>query len=161
MSTFDVDDLGEKVLSYIQNHFKNDSINRNAKLVDLSFESIDYIALAAFIFKKTGRWVDISRIDNSTRISDISSYLVNLEQRRPKRKLMVKLDDLQRYVYSSQFEDKDTIYVTYIIQYLCLKEGIDLSKLQRAIEDTLKNHYILNSRLIRIIDDYYFEKNKI
>ena len=168
MLTSDAADLDQNILIYFQNYLKMREqllkytiVDMNAKLVDLGFESIDYIDLATSIFEKTGQWVDISKIGNGTRISDLSSYLIKPDLEKPKHKIRVKLDDWQRYVYSKQLKDDRTIYVTYIVQYLCLKEGIDLSKLKLAIAKTLNNHFILNSRLIPMIDDYYFEKTPI
>ena len=132
----------------------------DAKLVDLGFESIDYIALATFLFEATGEWLDISKISSETRIADISSYLIAPAVEKPPHKKMVKLDNWQRHVYSNQLKDEHAGYVSCIIHYLCLKEHIDLSRLKCAIEETLNNHFALNSKLIRIVDDYYFERTR-
>src|SRR3990167_4110531 len=102
MLTSDAADLDQNILIYFQNYLKMREqllkytiVDMNAKLVDLGFESIDYIDLATSIFEKTGQWVDISKIGNGTRISDLSSYLIKPDLEKPKHKIRVKLDDWQ------------------------------------------------------------------
>jgi len=161
MMTFDVGDLTQKIMIYFQHHLKNDIVDMNARLDDLGFESIDYIDLAAFLFETTGQWLDISKISNDTRISNISSCLVTLELEKLQPKTMVKLNSISRYTYSYELQNKPGKDTAYIVRFLCLKEDIDIPKLKLAIEKTLENNYILNSKLIQIIDEYYFEKTSV
>jgi len=156
-----VEDLNTKIVNYFQRFFKNNQVNTATRVIDLGFESMDYLQLSAFIFNTTGCWFDISKINNDTRISDISSFIFKLEQDKSIHKIMVKLDVYQRYAYSYQFKDKCNLYVISFISYLYLKEPVDIPKLKQAIADTLNNHYMLNSKLTRIIDDYYFERTPI
>ena len=133
----------------------------HTKLDDLGFESIDYIELSTFIFETTGQWLDISKFNKESRISDISSYLQNIPLEKLQHKIMAKLDNWDRYVYSSQLKDEHSIDITYIVVCLCLKEDIDIPKLKLAITQTQNNNYLLNCKLIRVVDDYYLERTPI
>ena len=142
----DIVDLNTRIASYFQSFFKEKNVNTDARLIDLGFESIDYIELAAFLLKTTGKWLDISKINDHIKISDIESYLLSLELEKPEHKKMVKLNALQRYSFTRELNNDYPGVVMYIIHYLQLKEHIDLSKLKQAIKSTLNNHYILNTR---------------
>jgi hypothetical protein len=151
------DDFNPTIASYFQDYFKNSAVNTDIKLIDLGFESIDYIDLANFLLKTSNKWLDISQISRDTKISDIASCLIDLKKGKSGNKKMVKLDNFRKYAYSYQLNDEHCKYNSYIIHCLHLKEHIDISKLEQAIIDTLNNHFMLNSRLVRICDDYYFE----
>lgn len=157
MQTCDVGDLNTKITNYFQRFFKDHKVNPNTRLIDLGFESIDHIELTMFLFKTTAAALDIAKVNQHTRIADIPSLVVKLEQEKSNHKKMVALDSYHRYVYSAQLKDDNCPYVTYLIHHLCLKESIDIDKLRQAIANTLSNHFILNSKLIRMIDDYFFE----
>lgn len=161
MSTDDLKDVNKKIVSFFRESLKIDIDNMDAKLCDLGVESIGFIALATFLFETTGKWLDISKIISDTRVSHLSSYLIQPALEKPKHQRMVKLDNWQRYVFASQLKGDPTGFVSYLIHSLWLKEHIDLSKLQMAIKETLSNHFLLNSKLIRYIDDYYFESTPI
>lgn len=149
-------DVNQQILYYFQRFFAESPVYIDARLIDLGLSSIDYIELAAFLLKTTKKWLDISRINDNSKISDIELYLLNLEVDKQSNKKMLRLDEFQRYAYRGQLNDEHSNFNTYIIHYLPLKSEINLPKLYNAIKDTLDNHFILNSKLIRLIDDYYF-----
>ncbi len=155
------DDLTAKIVHYLKCLLDHDQINMSTKLNSLGLESIDYIGLASFIFETTELWLDLSKISDKTQIVDINSCLIKPVLIVPKYKRLVLLDNWQSYVYSHQLQYKNTPYNTYIIHYLCLYDGIDLSKLKQAIIQTLKNNFILNSKLVLICGEYYFESTSI
>lgn len=152
-----VDDVNEHLEHYFQRFFPSKTIDTQARLIDLGLESIDYIGLAAFLFKTTNKWLDIEKFNTNTKIADLSSYLIEQKKERNLHIKRVKLDAFQRYVYAPQLNGKKTDEGTYIIHHLQLKDPIDVEKMKQAIRDTLNNHFVLNSKIIRLQDDYYFE----
>ena len=91
-----IDELNKQITTYFQPFFKDRPVNFEAKLSDLGFESLDYIELAAFFLKKTNNWIDISQLNNHSKISSLSSYLINSNIEKPPYKDKVILDKLSR-----------------------------------------------------------------
>lgn len=151
-----MDDFNKNITNYFQRYFKNDLVDTEVRLVDLGFESMDYIELASFLLETMHKWLDISKINNATKISDIFACLLTVQEEETNKK-RVKLDKIQQNAYSYEFHHNHPEAVTYIIHYLNLQESIDIPKLEEAIRKTLDNHYLLNSKLTREIDDYYFD----
>ncbi|MGL5741036.1 MAG: condensation domain-containing protein [Legionella sp.] len=161
MQALNADNLKQIITSYFQPFFKDNEVNAETRLTDLGFESIDYIELGAYLFQTAGAWLDVSRIANNTKISNIASYVLNCEPHTSEQQELVLLDNFQKYVYTRQLKDPNLHFtqVTYVIHYLCLRQDVDLSQLKIAIMDTLNNHFLLNSKLIKVVDDYFFHNS--
>lgn len=156
MQTSDVENLNKDIAHYFQRYFSNTAIDSQTKLTALGFESIDYIELAAFFLKKTNKWINIAEINRHTTVASIATLLLELHTEEPHH-TMVQLDKFQQFPYSSQLNGDTTSNPAYIIYHLQLKEPIDIPKLKKAISDTSSNHFMLNCRLRRINDDFFFE----
>ena len=145
-----------KIDAYFQRYFDKEAVDLNLRLSQLGFTSLDYLELNSFLLKNFQHSFDITRIYNSTKISDLLSYLHPVADEKKIYK-NVELDKLQAYNYTYQLNNKNAKVISYVIHYLKLKNNLDLTLLEQSIRETLDNHFILNSKLIRMIDSYYFE----
>jgi hypothetical protein len=148
--------LIQLILNFLKILIKNTTIHTNTKLMVLDLESIDYIEMAAFIFKTTGQWLAITKINNETRILDIPSCLIDYNIMPSVYKGFVKLDAWQQYVYSHQLKQIHHPLNIFFIKYLCLNIDIDIPRLEQAISQTLENHFILNSKLVQVVNNCFF-----
>lgn len=148
--------VADIITHYFQRYFKSGAVDTEVRLINLGFESIDYIELASFLLKKTDKWLDISKINNHTKISDINNCLSHVYFEGVKNKTVV-LDKFQQYCFTYELNNKDIDIGTFIIHYLSLKESINIPRLELAIKETLNNHFILNSKLTRTLEGYSFE----
>ncbi len=145
------------ITEYFRQYFNHGSvIDLEMRLTDLGFESLDYIALGTYIFKTLNQWIDVTKINNETRIADLPFCLISIPQEKNAHH-HVKLDKIRQHAYTYELNNKYTPISAYKIHYLALKPGINLSLLEHAIRETLDNHYLLNSKLVKGLDGYYFE----
>ena len=106
MHSLNPNDVNNKITNYFHRYFQNGSVNMEARLVDLGFESIDYLAFGAFLIKTMNKWFDITKVNKQTRICDIHSYLQDIHLEKTKY-IDVKLDKVQQHAYASQLHNKD------------------------------------------------------
>ncbi|MBA2649963.1 MAG: hypothetical protein H0U75_10305 [Legionella sp.] len=64
-----------QLYDYFKRFFGEKPIDRSMKIVGLGMEFIDYIEMAEYFFKKTGKWLDVSKIQEDTSIGDIEFCL--------------------------------------------------------------------------------------
>ncbi|AHE68151.1 hypothetical protein Loa_02614 [Legionella oakridgensis ATCC 33761 = DSM 21215] len=81
-----MDDFNKNITNYFQRYFKNDLVDTEVRLVDLGFESMDYIELASFLLETMHKWLDISKINNATKISDIFACLLTVQEEETNKK---------------------------------------------------------------------------
>ncbi|MGL5741267.1 MAG: AMP-binding protein, partial [Legionella sp.] len=145
----------ENLSDYFKRFFRDKPFNINAKIVDLGLESIDYIEMAEEFLKITGKWLDVAKINEDTRISTIDSCLVALNPQKSELKHRVHINPIQKNFYSKEL-DSNSITSACIVILCCLNKNIDKKRLEAAIAATLANHFILNSKLEWVDDDYFF-----
>ena len=148
--------VADKITHYFQRYFKGGAVDTEVRLINLGFESIDYIELASFLLKTTHKWLDISKIDNHTKISDINNCLSHVHFDSVNNETVI-LDKFQQFCFSSELKNKHPDIDAFVLHYLYLKESINIPRLEHAIKETLNNHFILNSKLTRTLDGYSFE----
>ncbi|MCW8451515.1 AMP-binding protein [Legionella quinlivanii] len=140
---------------YFRSFFRCREFNLETRIGDLGLESIDYLEMAETIQKITGKWLDISKIKDTLPLCDIESCLKNVDEISSPSRNRVRLNPIQKAVYSRELYglDKEGVYQ---IAFWCLKQEIDTEKLQIAIAETLANHFMLSSQLKWFDDDFYF-----
>jgi hypothetical protein len=147
--------ISQKMLEYLQLHCKNQEIHLGMQLKELGFESIDYIQLATYLFNETNKWVDISKIDEEMSLSSLGSCLADTKPCSVNLTETIKLDRLKARGYAAQINGEENNRVSYVVHFLALQEHVDLNRLKSAIIDTLNNHFILNSKLTCVMNEYY------
>lgn len=150
------------IFSYFQRFFHEEVVDREARITDLGLESIDYIEMTEAFYKITGKWLNVSKITDQIRISNIDTCLEDLNNTALKQNDRVKLNKLQEAFYQQEIEDSPSNKIKYgksFIYCYQLMGIIDISKLIKAIKATLNNHFLLTSRLVRIENDYFFIKS--
>ncbi|MGL5742310.1 MAG: condensation domain-containing protein, partial [Legionella sp.] len=145
----------DNLSDYFKRFFRDKPFNINAKIVDLGLESIDYIEMAEEFLRITGKWLNVAKINEDTRISTIDSCLVALNPQKSELRHLISLNPLQRDFYSLEL-NKITDRSSCIIAYYCLQGKIDTKRLEAAISSTLNNHFILNSKLDWTDNGYVF-----
>lgn len=145
-----------ELFNYFLRYFTDETLfNTKKRLIDLGFESLDYLELGAFILKNLKQWLDISQINKETKICDLPFYLIDPPKIKCKSN-HVKLLKIKQQFYKYQFQDPNSLDITFSTNYYGLKSDINLSLLEDKIRETLDNHYLLNTRLMKQLDDYYF-----
>lgn len=145
----------KKISDYFNKFFDDKPINLNTKIVDLGLESIDYIEMIDKLIKITGKWLDVSKITDQTRIADIESCLTELNQEKSKTQPIVGMNRIQKVIYSNELNHNTSQSSSHVVS-LCLHDLIDIKRLEKAISETIDNHFILSSKLEWINDDYFF-----
>ncbi len=140
---------------YFKRFSANKAFSLEIRIGDLGLESIDYLEMAEALQKITGKWLDISKINEDLPISAIESCLRDANQTTPGFGNKVRLNSIQKAVYNRELYglDKEGVYQ---ISFWLLKQEMDMDKLEIALAQTLTNHFILSSQLKWIDDDYYF-----
>ncbi|KTD60704.1 condensation domain-containing protein [Legionella shakespearei] len=147
--------INQKIVEYLQLHCKNQEIHLGMQLKELGFESIDYIQFATYLFNETKQWLDISKLDEEKPLSALGSCLSDTNPCAVNLKESIKLDRLKARGYAAQINGEESNRVSYVVHFLALQEHVDLNRLKSAIIDTLNNHFILNSKLTCVNDEYY------
>lgn len=147
--------INQKIVGYLQLHCKRQEIHLGMQLKELGFESIDYIQFATYLLHETDKWLDISKIDEEMCLSAISTCLGDPQPCTIKLKETIKLDRLKAHGYAAQINGEQSNRVSYVVHFLALQEHVDLDRLKTAVNETLNNHFILNSKLTCIKDEYY------
>jgi acyl-coenzyme A synthetase/AMP-(fatty) acid ligase len=156
-----VSDQIDEVSDYFKRFFHEKEMDINLRIMDLGLESIDYIEMTDEFLKLTGRWLDISKINNDTRISNITSCLVHLNMEKSDITHAVKLNYIKKIIYSIELNDPEyKNWKCFIASYL-LKVDINIERLETAIAETLSKHFILTSKLELRDDDYFFVNTNI
>lgn len=145
---------------YFRPFFGDREFDLKTRIGDLGLESVDYLEMAETIQKITGKWLDISKIKDTLPLSEIESCLKNVDEMPSESRSRVRLNPIQKAVYSRELYglDKEGVYQ---IAFWCLKQNIDVKKLQIAIADTLANHFMLSSQLKWLDDDFYFVQSPL
>lgn len=143
------------ISDYFRRFFHGKKFNKNTYITDLGLDSIDYIEMAEQFLKITGKWLDLAKINEETRISDITLCLrdVYLENLQPSH--AVKINPLQGNYYANELNGKSEPAM-YLITSYGLKGKIQVKQLEIAIAETLAQHFMLCSKLEWIDEDYYF-----
>lgn len=139
---------------FFMRFFPNKQVDFDTPIMSLGLESIDYIDLSVFFFKKTKKWLDISLLNETTRIKDLDSCLAPLHFEKYPSKSAVKINpELAFYFLDCQRE-------VYLTSYYCIHGEIDFKKLELAIAQTIAAHFMLSCKIVRLKDDYFFEKTE-
>lgn len=146
---------------YFKPFFRGKDVNRNKKIIDLGLESIDYIEMADKFYKMAGKWLDVSKINNDTKISNIASCLVDLNVEKLTGLHAVRLNPIQQSVYKKELQNNTGGRSKCFVASFCLKSDLDIKKLERSITETLANHFMLTSKLDVIDNDYFFVRTKV
>lgn len=144
-----------ELMNYFQRFFPDKAIDVTVKIIDLGFESIDYIEMAEAFLKRTGKWLDIAKINEETRIANIRSCLSEYKLQRSHLNEVVSLNSIQAAFYAKELQGNDKVKACIVASF-CLKGPLDIPRLETAIAETLGNHFMLTSRLERIDNNYYF-----
>lgn len=145
-----------ELVDYFKRFFHDQEIDLEARIIDLGLESIDYIEMAEEFLKITGKWLDVSKITDETRIADLDSCLINLNLQKSTFNKAVKLHPMHRAYYIQERKEHREENEIYHISSFCLQDNMDLNKLEKAITETIDNHFILSSKLEYIDHDYFF-----
>ena len=146
------------IADYFQRFFPDQCIDFDAKIISLGLESIDYIEMTETLYKLTGKWLNVSKINDNTRINTLSSCFINIHANDYGYDNAVKLNALQQAFYLLELNNpgERIRQKHYLTTYYCLQSAIDLTKLTQAIQDTLRNHFLLNAQLTEQNDSYFF-----
>ncbi|MFT4059820.1 MAG: AMP-binding protein [Legionella sp.] len=153
----------EDITQYFQRFFPNHKVDKEAKILDLNLESIDYIEMINELLKITGKWLDIAKINNNTRIATISSCLVDLNIAKSTFNEIIKLNPSQRRCYFTArglLIDPEK-YEAFHHYFYCLKGPIDIKKLKISIQQTIANHFMLSCKLKEIDGELFFVRTDL
>ncbi|CDZ77132.1 Tyrocidine synthase III [Legionella massiliensis] len=145
----------QNLTDYFQRFFPDNKVDPTKRVIDLGLESIDYIEMSEAFLKITGKWLDVSRINERTQIANIDSCLIDFNFIPPKFNDAVAVSPVQEAAYSQELLDLISVQ-KYLIVSFALKENIDLDRLEKAISETLENHFILSSKLEWIEECFFF-----
>ena len=137
---------------FFKKFFPNQEVDNTAAIMDLGLESIDYIELSLLFLKETGKWLDVSQINDATSIADLVSYLIPVTFEKSKPKLAVRLNPLLELFFRSPRKKEICLMSTF-----CLDDKMDLNLLEKAIRETIEQHFMLSCKLVHLKDNYYFE----
>jgi hypothetical protein len=140
------------IIAFFKKFFPNQEVNTQAFIMSLGLDSSDYIELAQQCFKQTGKWLDNSQINKFTRISDLPSYLITMHFKKTLPTTAVKVHP------SLVWGILELNTEIYLISYLCLDKSINFKKLESAIAQTIEYHFMLSCKIVRINEEYFFER---
>lgn len=152
--TFIVNQVNE-LTDYFTRFFPEKNVNLDARIIDLGLESIDYIEMAEAFLKITGKWLDVSKINDEVRIANIASCLIEVEADKSITNTAVALNAIQAAFYMKELGKQEEVW-TCIIAAFCLKGPIDIHRLETAIAKTLANHFMLSCKLEWQENNYFF-----
>ena len=144
------------VSDYFKRFFHNNKVNKEMRIVDLGLESIDYIEMTEAFLRLTGKWLDVSKIDDDVRISTITSCLVSLNLETLNLSNAVKLSPNVTQFFSYELNSPQVKNSSCFVASFLLKGTINIKRFEIAIADTLGNHFMLNSKLAMKDNDFFF-----
>lgn len=141
----------KSVEHYFKRFFPQQTVDINAEIMRLNLESIDFIELSMVLYKSTGKWLDLSKINQTTRISDLQLCLVQVNIPKPTLRNRVKINSAIVSFFITG--NGKNLYLTSEYQ---LNPGINIDKLEHAIVQTIKQHFLLSCKIEQDQSNYFF-----
>ena len=144
------------ITSFFSNFFPDGIVDENVTLLSIGLVSIDFIHLSEVILKSMGKWFDLSKIDESFRICDLSKLLYSNLTYVSENKNSVILSRVQQGIYRYELNKQSFGWHVHYIYYFRLIDGIDLKRLSNSIEETIDNNFMLSCKLQRRGKDFFY-----